>query len=235
MYQKSNRLDENIRKAVILRDHNKCMMCKKTEGSKDAHHIKPRRSNGSNTLKNLITLCPICHDKITGIEEQYMDMLYKITNMQNKNLNLNDAMYVMQGKNWLRDELTKLGNLYLTTGGDTANKRIDWNIEKSHSNDAVCITDLEPNFVDIFDWIIKPIRRQSKAKTDNVLGIKHKDLISYTCKHGETHVGYVTALYPESHHLSFQSTTKHYSNYSAKNCKLLWRYNKIYWLCPQLT
>lgn len=51
MYQKSNRLDENIRKAVILRDHNECMMCKKTEGSKDVHHIKPRRSNGSNTLK----------------------------------------------------------------------------------------------------------------------------------------------------------------------------------------
>jgi len=234
VYQKSNRLDENLRKAVILRDHNQCMMCKKTEGSKDVHHIKPRRSNGSNTLKNLITLCPECHKKITGIEEHYMDMLYKITGMQNKNLNLDDAMYVMQGKTWLRDKLTKLGNLYLTTGGDTANKRIDWNIEKSHSNDAVCITGLEPNSVDIFDWLLRPMRRQSKAKTDNVLGIKHRDLVSYTCKNGKTHVGYVTALHPESCHLSFQSTTKHYNNYNAKNCKLLWRYNKIYWLCPQL-
>lgn len=235
MYQKSNRLDENIRKAVILRDHNQCMMCEKTEGSKDVHHIKPKRSNGSNTLKNLITLCPECHKKITGIEEQYMDMLYQITDMQNKNLNLNDAMHVMQGKTWLRTELTKLGNLYLTTGGDTANKRIDWSIEKSHSNDAICITDLEPNSVDIFDWIIKPIRRQSKAKTDNVLGIKHRDLVSYTYKNGETYVGYVTALYPELGCLNFQSRTKHCKKVNAKKCNLLWKYNKIYWLCPQLT
>lgn len=231
MYQKSNRLDENLRKAVILRDHNRCMMCKKTEGSKDVHHIKPRRSNGSNTLKNLITLCPDCHKKVTGVEEQYMDMLYKITDMQNKNLNLKDAMHAMQGKTWLRAELTKLGNLYLTTGGDTANKRIDWNIEKSHSNDAICITDLKPASVDIFDWKIKPIRSQSKAKTDNVLGIKHRDLVSYTYKNGETHVGYVTALYPELYRLNFQSKTKHCKKVNAKKCKLLWKYNQIYWLC----
>lgn len=232
MYQKSNRLDENLRKAVILRDHNKCIMCKKTEGNKDVHHIKPRRFNGSNTLKNLITLCPECHKKVTGIEEQYMDIFYKITNMQNKNLNLNDAMHVMQGKTWLRTELSRLGNLYLTTGGDTANKRIDWNIEKSHSNDAVCVTNLKPISVDVFEWSIKPIRKQCKAKTDNVLGIKHRDLVSYTYKNGETHIGYVTALYPELCRLNFQSKTKHCKKINAKQCKLLWRYNKIYWLCP---
>lgn len=231
MYQKSNRLDENIRKAVILRDHNQCMLCKKTEGSKDVHHIKPKRSKGSNTLKNLITLCPECHKKITGIEEQYMDMFYKITDMQNKNLNLNDAMCVMQGKTWLRTELTKLGNLYLTTGGDTANKRIDWNIEKSHSNDAVCVTDLKPNSVDIFDWILKPIRRQSKATIEEYKGFKHKDLIKYSPRNKKPIVGYITALFPKNNALNFRDVTnKVHTKVCINSCKLLWRFTSIYWL-----
>ena len=56
-YQQSNRLDENIRKAVILRDGCKCMECGKSNCKLEVHHIKPRRLNGSNTLGNLISLC----------------------------------------------------------------------------------------------------------------------------------------------------------------------------------
>ena len=53
------------------------------------------------------------------------------------NKNLNYTSHVMIGKNWLREQLSALGVLHLTSGGNTANKRIDWSIEKSHSNDAV--------------------------------------------------------------------------------------------------
>lgn len=234
MYQKSNRLDENIRKAVILRDHNKCMMCKKTEGSKDVHHIKPRRSNGSNTLKNLITLCPKCHEKVTGVEEQYMDILYKITDMQNKNLNLSDAMHVMQGKTWLRTELSKLGNLYLTTGGDTANRRIDWCVEKSHSNDAVCITGLTPNSMNVFDWKLKPIRKRSKATISEYRGFKHRDLIQYAPKNKTPVVGYVIAITPKVNALSFQGPTKAHTKVRINSCSLLWRFTNIIWLGTQI-
>lgn len=44
------------------------------------------------------------------------------------------------------------------------------------------------------EWTIKPMRRQSKAQTDNVMGIRHRDLVEYTFRNGETHRGYVTAL-----------------------------------------
>ena len=157
--------------------------------------------------------------------QHYFDML---NSSDNKNLNY--ASHVMIGKIWLREKLSELGILHLTSGGNTANKRIDWNIEKSHSNDAICITDLEPDTVDINEWTIKPMRRQSKAKTDNVLGIRHRDLVEYTFKNGETHRGYVTALYPELNALNFQSQTKHCKKVNAKKCKLLWKYSKIYWL-----
>ena len=228
-YQKSNRLDENIRKAVIMRDGCKCMECGKSNCSLEVHHIKPRRLNGSSTLGNLITLCKECHQKTECREEMFMSKYFSLLHSSD-NKNINYASYVMIGKNWLRDQLSNLGTLHLTTGGDTANKRIDWDIEKSHSNDAVCVTDLQPDTCDIKEWVIKPMRRQSKAKTDNVLGIKHRDLVEYTYKNGETNRGYVTALYPELNALNFLSPTKHCKKVNAKKCRLLWKYSKIYWL-----
>ena len=228
-YQKSNRLDENIRKAVILRDGGQCMECGTSHRKLEVHHIKPRRLHGSNTLHNLITLCEKCHDKTEGVEELFMDKYFFLLQSSDTKC-LNYAEHVMIGKTWLRQELSKMAELYITTGGDTANKRIDWSIEKSHSNDAVCITDLKPDSTEVKDWMIKPMRRKSKAKTNHVLGIKHRDLVSYTYKNGETHTGYVTALYPELEAINFQSPTKHCKKVNAKKCKLLWKYNKIYWL-----
>lgn len=228
-YQKSNRLDENIRKAVIKRDNGKCRECGKSNTVLEVHHINPRRLNGSNTLGNLITLCSSCHDKTKGHEEKYMEHFFEMLETSD-NKGLFYASHVMIGKTWLRNQLSDLGELHLTTGGDTANKRIDWNIEKSHSNDAICITGLEPDSVNMKEWTIKPMRRQSKAKTDNVFGIRHRDLVEYTYRNGETHRGYVTALHPALNCLNFQSKTKHCKKVNAEKCKLLWKYSKIYWL-----
>lgn len=97
-YQKSNRLDENIRKATILRDGSKCMECGKSNCKLEVHHIKPRRLNGSNTLDNLITLCEKCHQKTEGREEEYMDRYFSLLNSSD-NKNLNYAQHVMIGKN----------------------------------------------------------------------------------------------------------------------------------------
>ena len=229
-YQKSNRLDENIRKAVILRDGCKCMECGKSNCKLEVHHIKPKRINGSNTLSNLITLCETCHQKTEGKEEQYMKHYFDILKSSD-NKNLNYAQHVMIGKTWLREQLSILGLLYLTSGGDTSNKRIDWNIAKSHSNDAICITDLQPDSCDVKEWTIKPMRRQSKAKTDSVLGIKHRDLVEYHTRSGKIDKGYVTALYPDRNLLNFRNReNKDYKKISARSCRVLWKYNKIYWL-----
>ena len=228
-YQKSDRLDENIRKAVILRDGCQCMECGRSNTVLEAHHIRPKRSGGSDTLDNLITLCGKCHQKTEGVEEQYMQRYYDMLGSSDMK-NLNYASHVMIGKKWLRKHLSELGILHLTNGGDTANKRIDWNISKSHPNDAVCITDLKPDTTNVKEWIIRPMRRQSKAKTDNASGIRHRDLVEYTFKNGKTYRGYVTALYPELNALNFQSPEKHCKKVNAKKCRLLWKYSKIYWL-----
>ena len=227
--QQSNRLDENLRKAVILRDGCCCRECGKSNTRLEVHHITPRRLQGANTINNLITLCRKCHQKTEKQEEQYMEHYYQMLAVS-KPQNLNHASHVMIGKHWLREQLMQMGPLHLTTGGDTANRRIDWEIPKTHANDAVCITDLQPESCEGRCWLIKPMRRQSKAKTEQVFGIRHRDLVEYTYKNGETHRGYVTALYPEKGALNFQSPTKHCKKVNAAKCRLIWKYSKIYWL-----
>ena len=229
-YQKSNRLDENIRKYIILRDDSKCMECGKSNCILEVHHIVPKRLNGKNNQDNLITLCSSCHDKTEGKEELFIKHYQSMIN--GRNIRFDYAQHVMQGKTWLRNILSKLGKVVLTTGGDTANKRIDWNIKKSHSNDAIVITSLviNTNNCSIKDWIIKPMRRKSKANTEECLGFKHRDLIKYTKKNGENYVGYITALYPQKEQCNITTIeNKVLKRYGIKSCNLLGRFNKIYW------
>ncbi|PRX19664.1 HNH endonuclease [Orenia metallireducens] len=229
-YQKSNRLDENIRKAVILRDKCKCMECAKSNCMLEVHHIVPKRLQGANSLSNLITLCSKCHDKTKGIEEKYIEHYQKM--IDGNNVRFDYAQHVMQGKTWLRKELSKLGKLILSTGGDTANKRIDWNIEKSHSNDAIVVADLKVNNdeCDIKDWIIKPMRRKSKTKVEELKGFRHRDLVKYTKRNGESYIAYITALYPNKKQCNMTTIEgKVLKRYGVKPLKLLWRFNKIYW------
>lgn len=229
-YQKSNRLDNNLRLAAIYRDNCRCLECGKKNTRFEVHHITPQSKGGADTITNLITLCPECHAKTFGREEQFANRYYSLIGSTGNIKGLANAQGVMQGKTWLRKQLTQRGKLFLTTGADTANKRDDWNIIKTHSNDAICITDLEPEDIDIEEWTIKPMRRKSKAQTKQVCGFRHRDLVTYTYRNGEIHTGYVTALYPNKNQLSFQSQTKHCTRVNALKTKLLWRFNKIYWL-----
>lgn len=183
-YQKSNRLDENIRKAVILRDNCRCKMCRVGGTVLEVHHITPRRENGNNTTNNLITLCSDCHKNITGKEGDYKEYFYKL--ISGSNTNLAPAMHVMIGKRYLYKRLSEyvsVDNVYLTTGGDTANRRLDWSITKTHSNDAACITGVRclSENLNTYVYTIKPQRKKLQTKQDTKgLAIKHRDLVWYT-------------------------------------------------------
>ena len=229
-YQKSNRLDENLRIATLMRDNYTCQECGKKNCRLEAHHIVPRRLKGSDSIGNLITLCDKCHDKTEGKEEKFIEKYQN--KIKGKNIRFDYVQHVMQGKNFLRQELNKIAELELTIGSETANKRIDWNIDKSHSNDAIVICGLKINLdqCNIKGWIIKPMRRQSKAKHSEIEGFKHRDLASYIDSKNIIYTGYVTAMYPDKKQINIQSSEKHLKRCGFKRCKLLWRFNKIYWL-----
>ena len=193
-YQRSNRLDENLRKATLKRDNYTCQLCGAEDTILHAHHIIPRRDGGGDSIHNLITLCAACHtEKVNNDEYQYKDQFLATINA--KKIDLKPAMHVMQGKSWLRDSLSTIAELELTTGGDTANKRKDYEITKSHSNDSICITELLPvDNLDIKEHFIKPLRKKKKNKITSLKGFKHRDLVRYTKRNGENHIGYITSL-----------------------------------------
>jgi len=230
-YQKSNRLDENLRIATLMRDNYTCQECSKKDCKLEVHHIVPRRLKGSDSIGNLITLCDKCHDKTEGNEEKY------IINYQNKingkSIRFDYIQHVMQGKNYLRKELSKIAILELTIGSETANKRIDWNIEKSHSNDAIVISGLKVSKDDcnIKDWIIKPMRRKSMVQQESRTEFKHGDLVKYINRKKEVVIGRITAMRKSNGYCKIiNSKGKEIGPNSPKSIKLIWRFNKIYFI-----
>ena len=227
-YQKSNRLDENLRIATLMRDNYTCKMCGAKNTKLEAHHIKPRKHSGSDSINNLITLCTTCHLNVTGKEIKYADELY--TKINGKDVNFKDAQRVMQGKKYLQNEILKKYPLYLTYGSDTANKRIDWNIPKTHSNDACVVTNLKISEKDcnVKDWVMKPIRNKKKNKAESLNGFKHRDIIQYTKKNGEKYIGYITSIDLNKKTVSFTDFTGNaFKRYGIKSCKLIQRPKSI--------
>ena len=138
----------------------------------------------------------------------------------------------MQGKNYLREELKKLSLLELTTGGETANRRKKAGFTKTHSNDGLVITGLSltREQINLQDWIIKPMRKKSKAVSNGICGLKHRDLIKYTKRDGSFYTGYITSIDPERNTVNITTTDNRIlKRYSVNRCNLLWRFNKIWW------
>lgn len=192
-YQRSNRLDESIRKATLMRDNFTCQECGVKDTMLEAHHIVPKRLKGSGTISNLITLCNSCHSSVTGKEEDYIDKFQSIT--CGKQLGLRYASHVMVGKTYLHDIISGvIKEVSKTDGGTTSNRRIDCGIEKSHSNDAVVITGLLPDTTSIYEYKIQPLRKKRKCKIDKMLEIVQGDRVLYTPR-GKTSIKcYVTAI-----------------------------------------
>ncbi|MGZ0656404.1 HNH endonuclease [Coraliomargarita sp. W4R72] len=59
--------EDYSRAAIIARDRSKCQICERKFESKELemHHVRPRKFNGSNSERNLVTLCIPCHMKET--------------------------------------------------------------------------------------------------------------------------------------------------------------------------
>jgi len=135
-YQESNRLDENLRMATLIRDNMTCQVCKKRGCKLEAHHIIPRSEGGKDTIKNLITLCgDICHKqvhkgklKITGGVSGFKDRM---------------AQRTMQGKAYLYEKLKESFILSTVFGYQTAQYRKEIELPKDHDIDALCVATLQ--------------------------------------------------------------------------------------------
>lgn len=74
---------QTVRKDVLERDSHECQFCgvtdeqHRTEHGRglDVHHIIPRRSDGSNSKENLITVCRSCHGTLEHTQSEALNRL----------------------------------------------------------------------------------------------------------------------------------------------------------------
>ena len=152
-YQGSNRLNENLRIATLMRDGYQCTQCEKKksgcgsttpypplEGGSakpqlDAHHIVWREHGGKNTIENLITLCKSCHRKV------HKGKLF--LNVEGVSGFLDQiAQRTMQGKAYLYKELSKIACVSKVFGYQTSAYRKALSLPKRHDVDALCVATL---------------------------------------------------------------------------------------------
>jgi len=134
-YQKSNRLDENLRIATLMRDGYQCTQCGKKNTNLDAHHIIWKENLGKDTIQNLITLCKSCHRKVHKGKLQ-LD-IKGVSGFLDK-----IAQRTMQGKAYLYKELSKQASLSKVFAYQTSAYRKALSLPKRHDVDALCVATL---------------------------------------------------------------------------------------------
>jgi len=143
-YQQSNRLDENLRLACLMRDNFTCQKCGKKGVKLTSHHIVWTSKGGKDSIYNLITLCENCHEKAhsTGRSGKIKLKGGKAATGMN-GFSDKIAQRTMQGKNLMYQELSKIAPVSLVYGYQTSSFRKAYSLPKEHWIDALCIATLE--------------------------------------------------------------------------------------------
>lgn len=149
----------DVRYFVFDRDNYTCQVCGK---SKDKilhiHHIVYKSLGGTNRADNLITVCAECH---TGKNHKEGGILYDWMKDGKKVRQYKEATFM----NILRARTyKKYPNAIITYGSITTPKRKELDLEKTHYNDAIAITNIDiikENVNQIF--YIKQFRKKKRS------------------------------------------------------------------------
>lgn len=148
-YQEGDQLGFwNTREFVLHRDNHTCQACKGKSKDKilEVHHKIRRKDGGSDSPKNLITLCKTCHKNY-----HQGNLKYKFDTSQ-RSKSLKDATHMNIMKKSIYKDLAEVyPNVKVTFGYITKSKRIEKGISKEHYNDAYIIAgNLEADQLDTY-------------------------------------------------------------------------------------
>jgi len=154
----------NIREYVLYRDGHTCQHCKGKSKDQilEVHHIESRQV-GEARPQNLITLCRICHKKLSKGKIQ---LKVKPSN----GFKAETFMSVVRWKlvNLLRE---RDDNVFHTYGYLTKHKRIQQKLPKSHANDAFVIADGNGQNRN-YEFQVNQNRRNNRSLQTNRKGFK---------------------------------------------------------------
>jgi 5-methylcytosine-specific restriction endonuclease McrA len=186
-YQNGAKKDFYNLKAYILdRDGYACQQCGKDKNVKlHVHHIKFRSEGGTDTPKNLITLCESCHDSLHAgkLGTLIHEKLTKKTASKTKHATeIGIVKSQLKKSDWKFEE---------TFGYETKFKReVCLGLPKTHFNDAVAICLTEGELVDLSNVVYfkKHVcngdyqqtcgrRSEEKIPTGKIMGFKKFDKV----------------------------------------------------------
>ena len=149
----------DIRYFVFARDNYTCQVCGKSKGKVlHTHHIRYKSLGGTDRADNLITVCTECH---TNKNHKESGILYKWMQEGKKIKQYKEATFM----NILRARTYKrYPNAIIIYGSITTPKRKELDLEKTHYNDAIAITNIDnikENVNQIF--YIKQFRKKKRS------------------------------------------------------------------------
>lgn len=147
----------NVRYFVFARDHYTCQCCRKATGKiLQTHHIVYRSNGGTDRADNLITVCTDCHTlqnhKEGGIFYQWQKKHKRVREYKEPPF-----------MNSLRKRICmQYPEAVIMYGFETAQKRREVNLDKTHYNDAIIVTGITSIMENPDDWLL--IRQFRKKK-----------------------------------------------------------------------
>lgn len=173
-----------LREAVFARDDYKCICCGKSAIKDNAilriHHLGYLIRDRTNRMNNLTTVCSNCH---TSKNHQKGDKLY---DLKPKLKSFKGATFMSMVRYDMFSKLKELApdvKFNMTYGALTKLKRKEYNIKKSHSNDAYCMGELHPKHRTDFNCYQK-LRRNNRILS-KFYDAKYVDIRDSSIKSGK--------------------------------------------------
>ena len=163
----------NTRAYILARDNHTCQAkgCKCRTGVMQVHHVVFKRDGGTNAPSNLITLCEACHKKVHAGMKLHVKGLFSTQKAASV---LNTAIPD------IKRSIDGVVDLVPTYGYITKDVRWEYDIEKTHANDAMIIAvadedwlDTDASKIDIdgsfeYEYV-------SKRRHDRSIVVRHED------------------------------------------------------------
>ena len=149
----------DVRYYVFDRDNYTCQACKKSKNKiLQTHHIIYKSHGGSDKASNLITVCNDCH---THANHQEGNIFWTWMQKNKKASSYRETPFM----NTIRKKVfQKYPMATIVYGSYTTPRRKELGLEKTHYNDAVVISGVEKDFVDINSiFKIKQFRKKKRS------------------------------------------------------------------------
>lgn len=103
----------NASEYVLCRDKHTCQGCRRKTGQMHVHHVIWKRDGGSDSPENLVTLCPLCHDKVHTKTEFNEKIVRKFEGLEKRFVHSTLLNSIMpRFYQWLESEFVSVSKTY---------------------------------------------------------------------------------------------------------------------------